>query len=181
MPTVWQRGWVIVRGGKGEHGGFGGGLRPTQRGCRQPKSGRQTCTRKGRLRQTGRVRQPKRHCLLCLLNDNNYNSGLREGSVITTALRRNGPLGLWSRPQRGQGEGKGAEGQSPFRYLGESEPGRRRLETCLLSAFGYGAEGPQEWWAKPHTLPSVRLTLTAAKKQRPHKETKCKQAGKASC
>ena len=50
-----------------------------------------------------------------------------------------------------RGKVRGAEGQSPFRYLGESEQGRRRLETCLLSAFGYGAEGPQEWWAKPHS------------------------------
>ena len=41
-------------GEEGEHGGFrGGGLRPTQRGCRQPKSGRQTFTRKGRLRADG--------------------------------------------------------------------------------------------------------------------------------
>ena len=76
-----------------------------------------------------------------------------------------------------RGEVKGLKNKTPFRYLCESEQGRRRLETCLLSAFGYGAEGPQEWWARPHTLPSVRLTLTAAKIQRPHKETKCKQAG----
>jgi hypothetical protein len=39
-----------------------------------------------------------------------------------------GPLGLWSRPQRGQGEGKGAEGQyslaltGPWR--GEGQPQR---------------------------------------------------------
>ena len=43
-----------------------------------------------------------------------------------------GPLGL-SRPQRGRGEGKKAEEQSPFRYLGESEQGRKRLErACSL-------------------------------------------------
>jgi hypothetical protein len=101
--TVWQRGWVTMGVGKGEHGGLGGGgLRPTQRGCRQPKSGRQTFTRKGRLRQMGREDNQKRHCRLCLLNDNNYNtlglwyrpqcvflnSGLRE----RISLRRNGPL-----------------------------------------------------------------------------------------
>ena len=92
---------------------LGRGLRPTQRGCRQPKSGRQTFTRKGRLRQTGRGRQPKRHCRLCLLNDNNYNSGLREGSVITTALRRNGPLEFMVSTTTGErGEVKGLKKQA---------------------------------------------------------------------
>ena len=49
-------------------------------------------------------------------------SGRREGSVITTALDGMGRCGLWSRPQRGQGEGKGAEEQAgvgnrvPFAY-----------------------------------------------------------------
>ena len=50
------------------------------------------------------------------------------------------------------GKVKGLKDNLPFAYDRESEQGRRRLETCLLSAFGYGAEGPQEWWAKPHTL-----------------------------
>ncbi len=31
---------------------------------------------------------------------------------------RERPLGLWSRPQRGQGEGKKAEEQTPWRLLG---------------------------------------------------------------
>ena len=88
-----------------------------------------------------------------------------------------GPLGL-SRPQRGRGEGKGAEGQSPFRYLRESQQGRRGSTTCLLSAFGYGAV--EESGGRNRTLSSsVRLTRTAAKKQRLRKETK-KQAGEAS-
>ena len=85
-------------------------------------------------------------------------SGLREGSVITTALDGMGRWVYGLDHNGDRGKVRGAEGQSPVRYLGESEQGRRRLETCLLSAFGYGAEGPQEWWAKPHTLPSVRLT-----------------------
>ncbi len=61
MKRVWGGTWFGVTsvaynvatglgnngGEKCEHGGFGEGLRPTQRGCRQPKSGRQTFTRKG--------------------------------------------------------------------------------------------------------------------------------------
>jgi len=143
---------------------LGRGLRPTQRGCRQPKSGRQTCTRKGRLRQTGRVRQPKRHCLLCLLNDNNYNSGLREGSVITTALRRNGPLGLWSRPQRGQGEGKGAEEQNynPFRLRSRVYYGRGCGGPITCVSLRPGTVLRDCACLTEHTLsPSVRLTRTA--------------------
>jgi hypothetical protein len=48
---------------------WGGGRETTQRASRQPKSGRQTSTRKGRLSADGRVRRQKRHCRLCLLND----------------------------------------------------------------------------------------------------------------
>ena len=45
-----------------------------------------------------------------------FNSGLREGSVITTALDGMGRCGLWSRPQRGQGEGQGAEEQEKLPF-----------------------------------------------------------------
>ena len=48
-------------------------------------------------------------------------------------------MGLWSRPQRGQGGGKGAEEQyfPGFTGLG----GGKSTATCLLPVSGYGAEG----------------------------------------
>ena len=109
----------------------------------------------------------------CLLNDNVC---LNSGLCLLNDTDGMGPLGL-SRPQRGRGEGKGAEGQSPFRYLCESEQGRRGSTTCLFSAFGYGAV--EESGGRNRTLSSsVRLTRAAAKKQRLRKETK--QAGEES-
>ncbi len=45
-----------------------------------------------------------------------------------------------------------------------------RADTCVFSAFGYGAEG--KWWAKPHTLPLSPTHPYSGKEQRPHKETK---------
>ena len=132
------------------------------------------------------------HCRCCLFNDNYNtlsfltttcvsNSGLREGSVITTALRRNGPLGL-SRPQRGRGKVKGLKNNQESRTLtiANYSRGWGCKKICVFSAFGYGAV--RDCGGQNRTLsPSVRLTRTAAKKQRPHKETKCKQAGEASC
>ena len=71
-----------------------------------------------------------------------------------------------------RGEVKGLKHKKlPFAYDRESEPGRKGLETCLLSAFGYGAV--EESGGRNRTLSSsVRLTRTAAKRQRQHKETK---------
>jgi hypothetical protein len=53
----------------------------------------------------------------------------------TTRVKR--PFGLWSRPQRGQGGGKGAEAQNV--------PGLRTFRrevpfTCLLPVSGYGSD-----------------------------------------
>jgi hypothetical protein len=53
----------------------------------------------------------------------------------TTRVKR--PLGLWSRPQRGQGRGKGDEAQNV--------PGLRAFRregpfTCLLPVSGYGSD-----------------------------------------
>ena len=76
-----------------------------------------------------------------------------------------------------RGKVKRLKDNLPFAYDRESEQGRRRLETCLLSAFGYGAV--EESGGRNRTLSSsVRLTRTAAKKQRLHKEIK--QAGEES-
>ena len=79
-----------------------------------------------------------------------------------------------------KGEGKGAEEQSrvPNAYDRESQHGMGLEETCLFSAFGYGAV--KESGGQNRTLSSsVRLTRTAAKKQRPHKETKNRQVKQA--
>ncbi len=130
----------------------------------------------------GGGRQPKRHCRLCLLTDNNsktlglwyrpqrlFNSGLREGSAITTALRRNGPLGLWSRPQRGQGEGKGAEeNKLPGSHSAFCRGLYRHLRVLCVRVRCYQGL----WWAKPHTLPFSPTHPNGRKEQRPHKETK---------
>ena len=76
-----------------------------------------------------------------------------------------------------RGKVKKLKDNLPFAYDRESEQGRRRLKTCLFSAFGYGAV--EESGGRNRTLSrSVRLTRTTAKKQRPHKEIK--QAGEAS-
>ena len=76
-----------------------------------------------------------------------------------------------------RGKVRGLKVNLPFAYDRESEPGRKGLETCLLSAFGYGAG--EESGGRNHTLfLSVRLTRTAAKKQRLHKEKQ--QAGDGS-
>ncbi len=52
-------------------------------------------------------------------------------------------------------------------------------DTCVFSAFGYGAEGL--WWAKPHTLtlPFSPTHPYGRKEQRPHKETKNRQVKQA--
>ena len=69
-----------------------------------------------------------------------------------------------------RGKVKKLKDNLPFAYDRESEQGRRRLKTCLLSAFGYGAV--EESGGRNRTLSSsVRLTRTAAKKQRLRKET----------
>ena len=69
-----------------------------------------------------------------------------------------------------RGKVKKLKDNLPFAYDRESEQGRRRLNTCLVCAFGYGAEGL--WWAKPHTLPFSPTHPYGRKEQRPHKETK---------
>ena len=62
-----------------------------------------------------------------------------------------------------RGKVKGLKNKTPFRYLCESEQGRRGSTTCLVSAFGYGAV--EESGGRNRTLSSsVRLTRTAAKK-----------------
>ena len=75
--------------------------------------------------------------------------------------------------QRGQGEGKGAEEQdreSLSLTIGSYGRGWCQERACVF-AFGYGAA--EESGGRNRTLSSsVRLTRTAAKKQRPHKETK---------
>ena len=92
-------------------------------------------------------------------------SGRREGSVITTALDGMGRCGLWSRPQRGQGEGKGAEEQAgvgnrvPFAYDREYGRGWCQERACSLRP---GTVLRDCACLTEHTLsPSVRLTRTA--------------------
>ena len=68
-----------------------------------------------------------------------------------------------------RGRVKGLKNKNPYRLRSRILPGIGR--SCLLSAFGYGAV--KESGGQNRTLSSsVRLTRTAAKKQRPHKETK---------
>ena len=78
-------------------------------------------------------------------------SGLREGSVIATALDGMGRCGLWSRPQRGQGEGKWAEEQNSLvAYDRELWPGMTCQSVRVLCVRVRCWRG--KWWAKPHTL-----------------------------
>ena len=51
----------------------------------------------------------------------------------------------------GGGKVRGLKNKLPFATCASLSRGGEAL-TCLFSASGYGAEGPQEWWAKPHTL-----------------------------
>ena len=81
---------------------------------------------------------------------------------------------------RGKVKGLKKQSRVPNAYDRELQQGMGLEETCVFSAFGYGAV--KESGGQKRTLSlSVRLTRTAAKEQRPHKETKCKQAGEASC
>ncbi len=81
--------------------------------------------------------------------------------------------------QRGQGEGKGAEEQdreSLSLTIGSYGRGWCQERACVF-AFGYGAV--EESGGQNRTLScSVRLTLTAAEKQRLHRDKK--QAGEES-
>ena len=79
-----------------------------------------------------------------------------------------------------RGKVKKLKDNLPFATCASLSRGGGGSKTCLLSAFGYGAvEGSG---GRNRTLSSaVRLTRTAAKRQRLHRETKCKQAGEASC
>ncbi len=70
--------------------------------------------------------------------------------------------------QRGKGEGKGAEETNSLSLT--TNIAGDRADTCVFSAFGYGAEGL--WWAEPHTLPFSPTRPYGRKEQRPHKETK---------
>ena len=71
-----------------------------------------------------------------------------------------------------RGKVTGLKDNLPLAYDRELQQGMGLEETCVFSAFGYGAV--KESGGQNRTLsPSVRLTLTtASKEQRPHKETK---------
>ena len=75
-----------------------------------------------------------------------------------------------------RGKVKGLKNKSESLSLTIESYGRGWCPRACVFAFGYGAV--EESGGRNRTLScSVRLTLTAAKIQRPHKETKCKQAG----
>ena len=136
----------------------------TQETKRQPKDGRQTIAREIGLSKTGRGRQPKWHCRGCVSLLTTTYSGRREGSVITTALDGMGRCGLWSRPQRGQGEGKGAEEQNynPFRLRSRVYYGRGCGGPITCVSLRPGTVLRDCACLTEHTLsPSVRLTRTA--------------------
>ena len=96
--------------------------------------------------------------------------------MITTALRRNGPLGLWSRPQRGKGEGKGAEEQTSLSLTIANIAGDRQklLVLCVRVRCCQG-----KWWAKPHTL-LFSPTHPYGRKETEATQGDNKQAGEAS-
>ena len=74
-----------------------------------------------------------------------------------------------------RGKVRGLKNNVPWRLLGLA--GEELAYTCVFSASGYGAV--EESGGRNRTLSSsVRLTRTAAKKQRLRKETK--QAGEES-
>jgi hypothetical protein len=87
--------------------------------------------------------------------------------------------GLDHNGQRGQGEGKKAEEQTPWRLLG-LRPGIVLRLACSLRPGTVLRDCVYLTLEHTHS-PSVRLTRTAAEaeKQRPHKETnrQVKQAG----
>ena len=100
--------------------------------------------------------------------------------MITTALDGMGRCGLWSRPQRGQGEGKGAEEQEklPFPLRSGVMAGDVPDNVLVLCVWVRCCQG--KWWAKPHTLPFSPTHPYGRKEQRPHKEIinrQVKQAG----
>ena len=83
----------------------------------------------------------------------------------TTRVR--GPLGLWSRPQRGQGGGKGAEEQCSLALLALAG-GRAPQRACCLCP---GMVLRDMCGLPNRTLsPSVQLTRTATEQQRQHRE-----------
>ena len=78
---------------------------------------------------------------------------------------------------RGKVKGLKNKEKFPFPYDRELWPGMGGPRACVF-AFGYGAV--EESGGRNRTLScSVRLTLTAAKKQRLHRETKNRQVKKA--
>ena len=98
---------------------------------------------------------------------------LEQRSVVSlTTTDGIGPLGL-SRPQRGTGDGKGAEEQCSLALTGPCR-GRTGLYVRAL-AFGYGAV---EESGAAHSPVQSDSPVRPQRKQRQHKETK--QAGEAS-
>jgi hypothetical protein len=91
------------------------------------------------------------------------------GDHHTTRVR--GPLGLWFRPQRGQGGGKGAEEQGSLALLALAG-GRAPQRACCLCP---GMVLRDVCGLPTRTLsPSVQLTRTTTEQQRQHRE----QAGR---
>jgi hypothetical protein len=98
---------------------FGGGRETTQMASKQPKSGRQTTREKVDEVKDGRVRRLNSQRVLlttyrqqqgswdCLMSTAVHGAqvvgGMQKNHTTTTRVKR--PLGLWSRPQRGQGGG----------------------------------------------------------------------------
>ena len=135
----------------------------TQKTKRQPKDGRQTIAREIGLSKTGRGRQPKQKALV-------YGIDQWPNRAFKHTIQRKRPLWFMVSTNNGErGRVKGLKNKNLYRSRSRILPGIGR--SCLLSAFGYGAV--KESGGQNRTLSSsVRLTRTAAKKQRPHKETK---------
>ena len=97
---------------------------------------------------------------------------LRVSTTMGLDTRRTGqtqgPLGLWSPPQRGQEGGKGAEEQTSLSLTANNAGDRRAVLDCLCPGMVLRDCGGQN-----RTLSaSVQLTRTATEQQRQHKETK---------
>ena len=76
-----------------------------------------------------------------------------------------------------RGKVRGAKGQSPSRYLCESEQGRRSSERACSLRPGTVLRVHKSGGRNRTLCPQSDSPVQPQRKQRPHKETKCKQAG----
>ena len=103
--------------------------------------------------------------------------GLRVSTTMGFDTRRTGqtkgPLGLWSRPQRGQGEGKGAEEQASLSLTANIAGDRQTVRVLCVRVRCLGDCGGQNRTLSLQSDSPVRP-------QRNRGNTKSKQAEKGS-